>query len=167
MIRATSRIRQLMFAVLALAALICIFPGNANADSIVTVGGVTYDITTITTTFNSTSATLEATPWWGSQTVADEFAGQVGTALGLPNNNIGLGSWGPFFAWTNILATPAGNFNAEFYDTFYAGIADTEQDPNTTYTFAVASVVTTPEPGTLIMVLGGLLGLALFVRMKY
>jgi hypothetical protein len=165
MIRTITKIRQFLFAVLALAALICIFPGNAKADSIVTVGGVTYDVTTITTTFNSASATLEAEPWWGSQTVADDFAGQVGTALGLPND-FGLGELGPFFAWTNTYATPLGNFNAEFYDAAYSDIGDTEQDPNTTYTFAVASVVTTPEPGTLIMVFGGLLGLGLLLRMK-
>jgi hypothetical protein len=165
MIRAISRIRQLMIAALALAVLICMFPGNANADSIVTVEGVTYDITTITTTFSSASATLETTPWWGSQIVADEFAGQVGTALGLPNN-IGLGLWGPFFAWTNTLASPPGSFNAEFYDTAYLGIADTEQDPNTTFTFAVASVVATPEPGTFSMLLGGLLGLGLLVYFR-
>lgn len=165
MVRAMSRIRQLMVAAVLVLAACCMFPGNANADSIVTVEGVTYDVTTITTTFSSASVTLEAEPWWGSQTVADEFANLVGTALGVPNT-IGPVSGGPFFAWTNTYATPLGNFNADFYEPAASTTADTEQDPNTTYTFAVASVIATPEPGTLILVLGGLLGLALLVRIK-
>ncbi|HEX5046637.1 MAG TPA: PEP-CTERM sorting domain-containing protein [Gammaproteobacteria bacterium] len=58
----------------------------------------TYDVTTAN--LLGTSSTLATTAWWGSETLAREFAGLAGDDLGLSGNI--LSANGPFFAYQNV-----------------------------------------------------------------
>jgi hypothetical protein len=69
----------------------------------VTVGGLQYDVTTFTGSYNSNTSKFATPPapgvmpWWGSQSVAIEFATAVGDGLGAPNG--GSTPDGPYFAY--------------------------------------------------------------------
>jgi hypothetical protein len=82
-------------------AAISLSPGSAQA-YVVTVGGVQYDVTTFTGSYNDntskfgTAANTGVMPWWGDSTMAQAFAVQVGSSLGLLNVS---GSLGPFFGY--------------------------------------------------------------------
>jgi hypothetical protein len=77
-------------------------PGSAQA-FVVTVGGVQYDVTTFTGSYDDNTSKFETAanrgvmPWWGSATLASEFATQVGSGLGIINNPPG----GPAFAYSH------------------------------------------------------------------
>ena len=87
-------------AAVALAA-ISLSPGSAQA-FVVNVGGMQYDVTTFTGTYDAntskfaTAANNGVMPWWGDSSLAAAFALQVGASLGLPNLS---GTGGPFFGW--------------------------------------------------------------------
>jgi len=51
---------------------------------VVSVGGVQYDVTTFTGTYNDNTSNFQIgmMPWWGNQTAALEFASAVGTEAG-------------------------------------------------------------------------------------
>ena len=160
--RAARKISYLTLGVLALAAMVCIFPLNADADAIVTVGGTTYDIGTLTGSFSDNEATLESMPWFGNLGVALEFRDAVGLMLGTqppPNGNIGV-----FFAEDDTSA-PGNVFSAAVNTTnvaqegFFLGDADIA-------IYATATIATTPEPGTLSLLFCGMLGVGLLVGMK-
>jgi hypothetical protein len=68
--------------------------GLVNADDIVTVNGITYDVTTTSGTYNTLQGTLQSQPWWGNLPLANSVATAVGNNLGQTNN----GSLTPFFA---------------------------------------------------------------------
>jgi len=103
------RIRVALGAAAALAA-ISLSPGSAQA-YVVTVGGVQYDVTTFTGSYDAntskfaTAANGGAMPWWGgSYSVANAFANAVGTNFGTPNIGSSAGSAngnavGPLFAY--------------------------------------------------------------------
>jgi hypothetical protein len=57
--------------------------GSAQA-YVVSVGGVQYDVTTFTGTYNDNTSNFQIgmMPWWGNQTAALEFASAVGTEAG-------------------------------------------------------------------------------------
>lgn len=63
----------------------------------VTVGGLQYDVTTFTGTYNDNASKFSSTlmPWYGSSSIANQFAATVGGGLLYPN-----GGNGPFFAWS-------------------------------------------------------------------
>jgi hypothetical protein len=135
---------------------------NAHADAVVTAGGITYDITiTAPTTFESSSATLESTPWWGNLTLAGELTGLVETDLGLPN---GGGNVGPLFAYSLGPTSDLIEACAFAFHTIECGGASV--GPDFTYVFAVGSVVSAPEPGTLTMLFVSVLGVCLLVGVK-
>jgi len=99
--RHSSRLGQrLQGALGAAAALVAISlsPGSAQA-YVVTVGGVQYDVTTFTGSYDDNTSKFETAanngvmPWWGSSSNATAFASAVGTNLGTPNN-----PYGPLFA---------------------------------------------------------------------
>jgi hypothetical protein len=60
-----------------------VLPLCANAGLINTSIGA-YDVSTTTTSFNASSSLLTSQAWWGNEALAIEFAGLVGTSLGLP-----------------------------------------------------------------------------------
>jgi hypothetical protein len=81
-------------------AAISLSPGSAQA-YVVTVGGVQYDVTTFTGTYNAntskfaTPANSGVMPWWGSSSLASQFATAVGSSFGFPNPS----GRGPYFAY--------------------------------------------------------------------
>jgi|GEM_PF-1674714 hypothetical protein len=83
-------------------AAISLSPGSALA-YVVTVGGVQYDVTTFTGTYNANIGKFAlpinggAMPWFGDSAKAEAFSLALGSSLGLPNNN--GGDLGPFFAY--------------------------------------------------------------------
>lgn len=65
-----------------------------------TVNGVTYDVTTFTGTYDANTSKFALPPsglmpWWGSKSIASDFATQVWDRLGLPYYNFA----GPIFAY--------------------------------------------------------------------
>jgi len=69
----------------------------------VTVGGLQYDVTTFTGSYNSDTSKFAPPPapgvmtWWGDQSTATAFATAVGDGLGAPNG--GSTPDGPYFAY--------------------------------------------------------------------
>lgn len=162
---------KLLFSSVFVGLLALMLSSVARADSIVTVGGTTYDITTLTGTFDANEATLEGTPWYGNGPLAQSIAAAVGTAFGTPQNNLEFGqNYGPFFGYQFI---PGFGVNSAVFD-----IPDGSTSGSVTgigwydyisVTWATGSVVppaTTPEPGTLSLTIAAMLGLGLLAGMK-
>ena len=86
-------------------AAISLSPGSAQA-FVVTVGGTQYDVTLFpgdyidnVSKFN-TPTNGGVMPWFGSESIAREFALAVGTSLGyVEPTGDGASFWGPMFAW--------------------------------------------------------------------
>ena len=79
-----------------------IFSAGSRAQSTtVSVGGTSYTISIASSasTYATSSATLQATPWWGNASLAQSLSAAVGTSLGTPNPS----SYGPVFIYA-----PAG-----------------------------------------------------------
>lgn len=151
-------------ALAALGLIALVAPRVAQADAMVTLGGITYDISTVTTSFALDTAQLESTPWWGNDTLALGLAGLVGTDLGVPNSGLGNCPCGPVFApidpmVLSYMYTPAP-------PPLGPGVIAFSQPDTLRVTYAVGSVVTSPEPGSLSMISVGLLGLGLLVGVK-
>ena len=70
----------------------------------VTVGGLQYDVTTFTGSYNSDTSKFApppapgVMPWWGSQASASAFFAAVGGGLGYPN----AGVFTPYFAYSQV-----------------------------------------------------------------
>ena len=87
----------------AVLAALSLSPGSAHA-YVVTVGGIQYDVTTFTGSYNdnaskfATAANGGVMPWWGSGggSLARDFTTAVGTNLGTPNLDRGI-NYGPYF----------------------------------------------------------------------
>ncbi len=124
---------------------------QANA-AIFNVGGTNYDITTVSTTFNTSSSLLQSQPWWGSETLATTFATTVAGSFGFPN----FGSFGPLFAWAD---SGGPNINAVvFFSTL--GIRSSLRDRSVTFTYATATLANpTPVPESSSILGLGLIGL--------
>jgi hypothetical protein len=149
----------------------------AYADDIVSVAGTEYDVTnTPYETFASASTVLEEQPWWGNPTLADELASAVYLALGDPNVN----GQTPDFAYGlgtdsagSTTYTAVENYD---YNECYGGgdctLSDwTLANPetiSTTYpfSFATATVVTTPETSAISLLLVGLGSLGVVMAMR-
>ena len=97
-------------AAVALAAL-SLSPGSAHAACAsgtpsgtcrVTVGGMQYDVTTFTGSYNGNTSKFAqppapgGMPWWGSSNLANQFAAAVGNGFGVVRPAQGFG---PFFAY--------------------------------------------------------------------
>ncbi len=99
--RVGQRLQVAIGAAAALAA-ISLSPGSAHA-YVVTVGGVQYDVTTFTGTYNDNISKFAlptnggVMPWWDSFSIASQFAAAVGSSLGYPNS-LGPDTFGPIFA---------------------------------------------------------------------
>jgi hypothetical protein len=83
-------------------AAISLSPGSARA-FVVNVGGLQYDVTTFTGSYNDNTSKFAlppapgVMPWWGSQPLAQQFDAAVGGNLGFPNLN---GVLGPLFGYS-------------------------------------------------------------------
>ncbi len=82
-----------------LAVLGCLALSATPASAIqVVVSGATYEVTTFTDSYDNASSRFTTTemPWWGNQTLAQNFRDAVGTSLGHPNAG---GFLGPLFSY--------------------------------------------------------------------
>jgi hypothetical protein len=83
-------------------ATISLSPGSAQA-YVVTVGGVQYDVTTFTGSYDANTSKFAlppapgVMPWWGNPSLALQFANAVGSSLGT-NVQLGQNIYGPWFA---------------------------------------------------------------------
>ena len=88
--------------------------GQARA-YIVNVGGLDYDVTTFTGSYNDHKSKFAQTPggvmpWWGDSSLATQFSNALGYSLGAPNSieTLSAGSpkninVGPYFAYNSIV----------------------------------------------------------------
>jgi hypothetical protein len=88
--------------------------GQAQA-FVVTVGGVQYNVTTFTGSYNDHKSKFAQTPgglmpWWGDSSLATQFSNALGYSLGTPNSieTLSAGSRtnmdvGPYFAYNSIV----------------------------------------------------------------
>lgn len=125
----------------------------------INLGGSSYEVTTIEGSFDDNQTLLEDQPWWtgGSNSLANDAAGQVDNQLGLPNNS---NSWGPYFAYSFSGGTVMFSaFNGSSVD----GNADIGSSASRTY--AVVNEV--PEPMTILgTLLAGSIGIVMNKKTK-
>lgn len=114
------------------------FAAPAHALS-VNVGGQTYNIETLSGSYDSNASLLQSQPWWNSAPIAADFASAVGTGLGLPNNN---GTIGPYFSAFDF----SGLFNLIVYSDSAGQVSGILTDNSTQYSYAVT---TSAVPGPL------------------
>jgi hypothetical protein len=133
---------------------------------LVTVNGTDYNVSTVTQSYNQNPGLLQSQPWWGSQSLATQFATQVGLAFGSPNSFGIFGNRGPLFAYNaSPTDSPTEVFTSAF--DFMVGAQERTVNPQTTYVFAIATEATpTPIPfdipgGATIPTVGSLFALAL------
>ena len=97
MIRFSAFSTKLALGAAAVLAAISLSPGSAQA-VVVNVGGVQYDVTTFTGSYNDNTSKFTLPPepgempWWGSDALALQFAAAVGDNLGFQTTD-----FGPFF----------------------------------------------------------------------
>lgn len=162
--RALSKIRFLSVGVLALVATICIFPATSKADAIVSYGGSQYDLSaTGYFSFHNENSQygLEETPWWGDSTLAQNLAIACGPCLD-PD-----GGGYPGFAYDTIVYQ--NNLWVDYWQFAYGADDSSSVTQHMIYTTTPLTWVygdavaptPVPEPGSLSMILAGLLGLGL------
>lgn len=140
---------NLSLAVMISSAAFCFAPNPAEAlVTQVTVSGLTYDVTSFVGVYNAnqtkfqTLANNGVMPWWGSESLATEFATSVGSALGLPYN----GNGGPSFAYKlepTIFGTTYVNGQLYYQN---VGILPVGATTNESFTYATATLVPGPLP---------------------
>ncbi|MCX5953224.1 MAG: hypothetical protein NTZ40_06980 [Cyanobacteria bacterium] len=138
-------------AAVALAA-ISLSPGSAQA-FVVNVGGMQYDVTTFTGTYDAntskfaTPANGGLMPWWtgdGNKTLASVFATQVGLFFGLPNSGLAVSPSGPAFGYRQFSQTQSIQVDGS-NNPIDQGVNNSQN-----FTFAQATLYTaTPAPAPL------------------
>lgn len=128
---------------------------NSAEAAIYNVGGIDYDVTTISGIFNDLAPDLIAQVWWGDSLLANDFAAIVGDGLGLPNSLMS----GPYFSFGF-----GDFFGIEVVESWTFSNGDVAlQDglPREGYaTFAIATAVPLPAGGLLLLSgLAGVVGL--------
>ena len=119
MIRSSAFSLKLALGAAAALAAISLSPGSAQA-FVVNVGGVQYDVTTFIGSYNDNSNKFAlppapgGMPWWGSQSIASQFAAAVGDNLGFWNNGVTCSACiAPLFGWSATV--PGGGIWLEAY----------------------------------------------------
>jgi hypothetical protein len=129
-------------------------PGSAQA-YVVTVGGVQYDVTTFTGSYDgdpsqfATAANGGVMPWWGDSSKALAFATAVGNDLGTTFN--GYFYSGPFFGYSYIFDTNINQNLVEAYRyvSFSSSPVESTAGPADSTLYAKATLYTPSVPGPL------------------
>jgi hypothetical protein len=151
---AASSLQKLALGAAAALAFIGLGAGKAEA-YVVTVGGVEYNVTTFTGTYNSNISKFDlpanggVMPWWGSSTLASEFATKVSSFFGYPNGPaIGCTTTcGPIFGYAANLGTIPNLFGLGYAKTAEGPTNAVVTQPQTaSFTWAQVSPVPAPAP---------------------
>ena len=129
-----------------LAGLLLAGSASANPATSVSVGGQNYSVT-YQSFYNSNTSPFAtgSMPWWGSQSLADQFATAVGLSLGTPNSS---STYGPFFAYTYTTVPMLGaGVMVELESN--VGVTSAFADELTSYNYAIASLLTSFSSSTL------------------
>ena len=126
--------------------------GHGSADG-------TWDVTTVTGTFNTLQSQLETQEWWVDRALAIVFATELGASLGTPNTGqnfgpyFGYNTYGSDKTWLIAYRPPFYLFDSSISNTF-SGV------------WAVATRAAVPDTGSTAALLGvGVVALA-FARRK-
>ena len=152
---------------LKISVLLALLPACACAVSITITGegssDGTWDVTTVTGTFNTLQGQLEAQEWWGDRDLAIVFANQLGASLGTPNNPLPGIYNGPYFGYD-----PDGSFNNTPFIAYRGPsyVIDQSISNTSSVTWAVATRTAVPDAGSTAALLGvGIAALA-FARRR-
>jgi hypothetical protein len=140
------------FTVAASSVALCLVPNSAEAVS-VTVNGTTYDVNTFAGTYNANTAKFNTLannglmPWWGNESLAQQFATAVGASLGTPVSGI----YGPNFAHAIQNAGFAVYVNGKVFDPSNSSVYSLSFTTNESGTYATATLAPPPAgvPGPL------------------
>ena len=139
----------------------------AHADTI-TVGGNTYNITIVDTTYAAAEAAFESTPWYGNATLTEEIAKALGDDDAV--NTAALGgeglTLGPFVI-QEIFSTNALGIAADNGANDVGPLTAFNPTPNEKFDYAeLTPVSATPEPASFMLLITGVLGLGLLAGVK-
>ena len=108
-------------------AAISLSPGSAQA-YVVTGGGVQYDVTSFTGSYNDNTSKFQTAanggmmPWWGNDSAAVEFASAVGTQVGTQSSQPGAVS--AFFGYSRYI-DPVDDMSS-YLELFYTNNGNTQ-----------------------------------------
>jgi hypothetical protein len=143
--RLGQRFQVALGAAAALAA-ISLSPGSAQA-YVVTVGGVQYDVSTFTGSYNDnigkfrTPANGGVMPWWSNESLANAFSTALAGSLGFPNP----ASRAPLFAWVCSSSDCPDVFSKAYFGTATSTV---DNGAHQSRIYATATLYT-PVPGPL------------------
>ena len=134
--------------------LVAFLPAWACAVSITITGegssDGTWDVTTVTGTFNTSQGQIEAQEWWGDRALAIVFANELGASLGTPNNPLSGLYYGPYLGYD-----PYGSHNTWFIAYRPPSYVIDSSISNTfSGTWAVATRAAVPDTGSTAALLG-------------
>ena len=147
--------------------LLALLPAWACAVSVTITGegsaDGTWDVSTVTGTFNTLQVQIEAQEWWGDRALAIVFANELGASLGTPNNPLPGLYYGPYFGYD-----PYGSYNTWFIAYRPPSYVIDSSISNTfSGTWAVATRAAVPDSGSTAALLGvGVAALA-FARRRH
>ena len=141
------------------------FGASIGHAALVTVGGTTYDVATLSGSFSDNSAQLQSQVWWGDDVLAEEFAIELGDALGTTTYQSGplLFIFGPLFAYATDGSEETDIFGWDDLANQVTGLSVGGYEDRV-ITFAIASQV--PLPAAAWLFGSALLGLAAVKRKK-
>jgi hypothetical protein len=149
-----NRILSLSVVVSSAASCFASYPAEATTVQ-ATVNGVTYDVTTFTGTYDANTSKFALPPsglmpWWGSESIASQFATQVLDRLGLPFS----GFAGPIFAYQTVpnFENPSLiEVEGRLYDSTILGIGSSVGEVRISDTYAIVVPAAPPAavPGPL------------------